>query len=265
MPETDALRECFHCGAALADEQLICTRCGEAQRRSRRVRCRQCGTLNGQSQQVCVACGGSLRGYWIRPALIAGSILAGVALILVVAVWLGGRGRAQTPVTAAAGRATSEVAAVPDEVFTFTPVPSPTPGQTFAPTTTRTPSPTPTPTWTPTQTRTPTPTSTATPTPADTATPAPSATPTATNTPTTPPSPTAAPTETFTPVPPATATPVIHTVAVGDTLYDIAARYGTTFQAIMEANGLTSTRLNVGQQLIIPVATATPQPTPTQT
>jgi LysM repeat protein len=65
-------------------------------------------------------------------------------------------------------------------------------------------------------------------------------------------------------VPSATATPFIHTVAVGDTLYDIAARYGTTVQAIMEANGLTSTRLNVGQQLTIPVATPTPLPTPTQ-
>jgi LysM repeat protein len=51
---------------------------------------------------------------------------------------------------------------------------------------------------------------------------------------------------------------------LGDTLYDIAASYGVTVQAIMDANGLTSTRLNVGQQLIIPVATATPEPTPTQ-
>jgi hypothetical protein len=31
----------------------------------------------------------------------------------------------------------------------------------------------------------------------------------------------------------------------------------------MEANGLTNTRLRVGQQLIIPLATATPVPAPT--
>ena len=256
MPETDALRKCVHCGAALADEQLICARCGEAQRRSRRVRCRQCGTLNSQSQQECVVCGSSLRGYRVRPALIAVSITAGVVLTLVAVIWLRQQGSTQPPVTTTAGQATREVATIPDEVFTSTPIPSPTPGQTSAPTRTQRPSPTPSPTWTPTQTRSPTPTSTATPTA--------SATPTATNTPTTPPSPTATPTETLTPLPSATATPIIHTVALGDTLYDIAARYGTTVQAIMEANGLTSTRLNVGQQLTIPVATATPLPTPTQ-
>lgn len=280
MAETDALRECIHCGAALADGQLICNRCGEAQKRSRRVRCRQCGTLNRQSQQECVACGGSLRGYWIRPVLIAASILAGVVLIMVAVIWLRGQGNTPPPVTVPAAPATSEVAAVPTEVFTSTPVPSPTPGNTSVPTRTETPSPTPSPTWTPTHTPSPTPTNTATPTS--------SPTPTATNTPTTTPSPTAtasptdtaspiatasptataspiaAPTETSTPAPSATASPVIHTVAVGDTLYDIAATYGVTVQSIMEANDLTSTRLNVGQQLIIPVATATPEPTPTQ-
>jgi hypothetical protein len=32
----------------------------------------------------------------------------------------------------------------------------------------------------------------------------------------------------------------------------------------MEANGLTSAQLRIGQQLIIPLATATPVPSPTQ-
>ena len=149
MLEADGWRECTHCGAALAGEQLICARCGETQRRSRRVRCRQCGTLNSQSQQECVACGGSLRGYWVRPALIAVSILAGVVLILVAVIWLRQRCAIQPPVTTPAGQATGEVAAIPDEVFTSTPLPSPTPGQTSAPTRTQRPSPTPSPTWTP--------------------------------------------------------------------------------------------------------------------
>jgi LysM repeat protein len=70
--------------------------------------------------------------------------------------------------------------------------------------------------------------------------------------------------ETLTPTPSPTATPFIHSVIAGDTLYDLAARYDTTVNAIMEANGLTSTRLSVGQQLIIPLATSTPVPTPTQ-
>jgi LysM repeat protein len=38
----------------------------------------------------------------------------------------------------------------------------------------------------------------------------------------------------------------------GDTLYSIARRYGTTVQAIMRTNGLRSSRIYVGQRLIIP-------------
>lgn len=55
--------------------------------------------------------------------------------------------------------------------------------------------------------------------------------------------------------PPATAapTPVTYIVQAGDTLNAIAARYGTTAQAIMDANGLTSENIQVGQILIIPV------------
>jgi LysM repeat protein len=55
----------------------------------------------------------------------------------------------------------------------------------------------------------------------------------------------------------------VYTVRSGDYLTSIAQRYNTTVQAIMEANGLTSTRLFVGQKLIIPVGPATPTATAT--
>jgi hypothetical protein len=48
-------------------------------------------------------------------------------------------------------------------------------------------------------------------------------------------------------------TPVTYIVQAGDTLNEIAARFGTTAQAIMQANGLTSDVINVGQVLIIPI------------
>jgi len=48
-------------------------------------------------------------------------------------------------------------------------------------------------------------------------------------------------------------TPVIHVIAPGDTLWVIARRYGTSVEAIMEANGISSpNRLRVGQELVIP-------------
>ena len=60
------------------------------------------------------------------------------------------------------------------------------------------------------------------------------------------------------PVP--SATPVVtpapsqrtYVVQQGDTLNDIAQRFGTTADAIKAANGLTSDTINVGQVLIIP-------------
>ncbi len=52
-----------------------------------------------------------------------------------------------------------------------------------------------------------------------------------------------------TPIPPTTRT---YTVAPGDTLGLIARKFGTTVQAIKEANGLTTDFLNIGQQLKIP-------------
>ncbi len=86
---------------------------------------------------------------------------------------------------------------------------------------------------------------------------APPTTPTLTVTPT----PTVAPTATPTPIPSATPspvpspTPIIHQVQSGETLIYIASYYGTTTEAIMEANGLdeTSARLlRPGQELLIP-------------
>ena len=60
-----------------------------------------------------------------------------------------------------------------------------------------------------------------------------------------------------TPVPSATPTPgaqpTTHVVKSGENLYRISLRYGTTVQAIMVANGLTSYNIYVGQQLRIPL------------
>lgn len=50
---------------------------------------------------------------------------------------------------------------------------------------------------------------------------------------------------------------VTHTVVHGDTLYTLARRYGTSINAIMRANSLTSANIYVGQRLII-VLSATP-------
>jgi tetratricopeptide (TPR) repeat protein len=59
------------------------------------------------------------------------------------------------------------------------------------------------------------------------------------------------------PAPSATSTPgaqpTIHVVQPGEWLYQIARLYGTTPQAIMAANGLTSSTIHPGQQLLIPV------------
>jgi len=42
-----------------------------------------------------------------------------------------------------------------------------------------------------------------------------------------------------------------YTVKQGDTLYDIARKYGTTVKALQHNNGLTHSRLQIGQQLIL--------------
>lgn len=46
-----------------------------------------------------------------------------------------------------------------------------------------------------------------------------------------------------------------HVIAPGDTLWELARDYGSSVQAIMEANGISSAnRLRVGQELVIPVS-----------
>lgn len=90
--------------------------------------------------------------------------------------------------------------------------------------------------------------------------------------------PTTAPTATASPIP--TASPVTYVVQSGDSLSSIAARFGTTADAIMKLNGLTSTTIYSGTLLAIPsdevrhsisegetevpVATDAPVPTPTR-
>lgn len=46
--------------------------------------------------------------------------------------------------------------------------------------------------------------------------------------------------------------PVYHRVSKGESLFRIAKQYGVTIDAIKEANGLSSTKLSIGQKLIIP-------------
>jgi LysM repeat protein len=73
---------------------------------------------------------------------------------------------------------------------------------------------------------------------------------------------------TATPVPPPLAAPTLdpgtvfdpvfntHTVAAGDVLYDIASRYGTTTQVLIDLNELADpNRIEVGQVLALPEAT----------
>lgn len=76
---------------------------------------------------------------------------------------------------------------------------------------------------------------------------------------TVPPTLTATPTATETPPPTATPeptpTPVVttYTVQSGDTLSRIAARFGVTVEAMVNANGLADPgKLSIGQELIIP-------------
>ncbi|MBI9076022.1 MAG: LysM peptidoglycan-binding domain-containing protein [Desulfatibacillum sp.] len=51
---------------------------------------------------------------------------------------------------------------------------------------------------------------------------------------------------------PAASKPAVHVVRRGDSLWNIAQRYGSTIDAIKKANGLSGTNLSVGQELKIP-------------
>jgi LysM repeat protein len=55
-----------------------------------------------------------------------------------------------------------------------------------------------------------------------------------------------------------------YVVESGDSLAEIAKRFGVTMSAIMEANNITNPdRVLVGQKLVIPPATTTTKPIPT--
>jgi len=85
--------------------------------------------------------------------------------------------------------------------------------------------------------------------------PTPTAAPTPTVTPTTSPAPTPSPTVAATPTPTVATTPPQRTYVVveGDTLGAIAARFGTTANAIAAANGIKDpNQINPGQVLVIP-------------
>jgi LysM repeat protein len=99
-------------------------------------------------------------------------------------------------------------------------------------------------------------------------------TPTATGTPTSTPTDTPAATDTPPATPttmPPSATPtqpnVTYVVQAGDTLSSIASRFGVSVQAIMDANGMSSTIIDIGAELIIPAngGSVSPPPNPTAT
>jgi hypothetical protein len=65
---------------------------------------------------------------------------------------------------------------------------------------------------------------------------------------------------------PNTGMTILHTVQEGENLYRIARKYGTSVQAIQQANGLADpTLIRLGQKLVIPNIQATTEPEPTAT
>jgi len=70
--------------------------------------------------------------------------------------------------------------------------------------------------------------------------------------------PTVAPGTTATPTPQTLTEPITYTVQLGDTLYSLARRYNTTVQAIMQANGMTTSFLRAGSVIWIPASGAPP-------
>lgn len=89
--------------------------------------------------------------------------------------------------------------------------------------------------------------------------------PTPTAVPTVTPTPSTVSTVAVTPVATVAVTPSLpaptratYKVVAGDTLYALAIRWGTSVQAIVDLNGLSSTNLRVGQELLIPPASPPP-------
>ncbi|MCX7691363.1 LysM peptidoglycan-binding domain-containing protein [Thermoflexus sp.] len=83
----------------------------------------------------------------------------------------------------------------------------------------------------------------------------PTPTSTPTSTPTRTPTPTSTPTPTWTPTP---IPPLQHQVQEGETLSEIALRYGVPVEAIRQLNNLSGDLIVVGQVLLVPVYTPTP-------
>jgi LysM repeat protein len=106
-----------------------------------------------------------------------------------------------------------------------------------------------TPSSSPSAASTPRPTSTLRPTPSATPSPTPAVTPGVT--PIQTPEPTPVPTAAPTPAPPSA--PRTYTVQQGDTLAAIAQRFGTTTEALQQANGIDDpNQIVIGQVLVIP-------------
>jgi LysM repeat protein len=179
-------------------------------------------------------------------------LVLGAAAVLLVVCLIGGAAAAWVLLLRGYGEATSTPTMVAEApvVATFTPRPA-TP--TYTPTFTPTPSRTPTPTKTPIASDTPLPTNTSLPVPT-----LPVVTPTE---PLPSPSPSPMPSATG---PSASKT---YTVKKGDTLWDIATRFGISVAALAKANGISATApIHAGQVLTIPAPGTTPAaPTPTAT
>lgn len=276
---------CRRCGATLHQGVVICPECGARQRRGiSSVRCARCGHRVSLGLTVCPHCGrdvhpaGPRWGLW----------LAGFAVIAVTALW----GLGELPVD----RISTEVASMRTRVARVVqflgPVATAAPEPTRRPTVQAVAAARNTPTPTPTEMPFPegaasetepgmeaTVTVTATlttpePTPALNS-PALTATPTATLEPTATPSPqptatpTLEPTVTPTAAPTQTSAPsgrVTYIVKPGDTLSSIATKYGISWQALAEANKLTSrSTLRIGQELVIPVPGSQPAAAPAAT
>jgi LysM repeat protein len=63
-----------------------------------------------------------------------------------------------------------------------------------------------------------------------------------------------------TPAPPPSGSGTVHIVQSGDTLHKIGVRYGVSWPAIQQANGLASTIIYAGQRLVIPANDGTTTP-----